>query len=328
MLPWRDMVDLHCHYLPGVDDGARTLEQGLELLRRAFDNGINRIVLTPHVHPGRYDNTLQSLNSRFETFRRAVVSAQIPVQIALGGEVRFGDELLPMLERGAVPLFKTANGKQTLLLEFPHNQIPVGAERLVRWFRQNNITPMIAHPERNKELMKSPERLRTFLDEGCLVQVTAAAVIGKFGDRAQRTARYFLDRNWVSILATDAHNVEHRPPLLREAAERVASWYGDDVALRLVKVAPAAMSAGNFNEVAQPKAAQAKTAPPEAASRIMVQIKIDERGRREPTLGDGDLCGDALDHMRSELSKRAHRAGTAGKQAARILNLMKSWQTQ
>ena len=328
MSSWRNMVDLHCHYLPGVDDGARSLDQGLELLRRAFDNGIDRIVLTPHIHPGRYNNTLQSLRARFETFRRAALSAQIPVQLALGGEVRFGGDLLPMLEQEMVPMFKSAAGEKTLLLEFPHHQIPAGAAQLVRWLKQNNITPLIAHPERNKELMKYPQRLEALLGEGCCVQVTAAAVIGKFGDGAQRASRYFLDRNWVSIVATDAHNLAHRPPLLREAAERVAVWYGDDVALRLVETAPAQLSAGNFAE-AMP--AVIRSAPrPEIITLSAADIAMDESegSRREPVIGNGDLCGVALNHLQAELNRRAHRPGNAGKQASRILNLMKSWQPQ
>lgn len=321
------MTDVHCHYLPGVDDGARTLDQGLELLRCAAANGIERIVLTPHIHPGRYNNTLQSLRARFEAFRLRARSAGIPVRLALGGEVRFGDELLPLLERNAIPLFESAAGEKTLLLEFPHQQLPPGAERLLRWLRRNGIATLVAHPERNKSLMKDPARLQLLLDEGALVQVTAAAVIGKFGDSAKACARYFLDRNWVTIVATDAHNINYRPPLLREAAIKIARRYGEDVARRLVVEAPAQLSAGNFAASAATEIDLRRPPPELTKAELELELEADVT-RREPTLGDGDLCGSAFQKMELELRRRAHHAGNSGRRAARILDLMRDWQAQ
>lgn len=336
MLRWRNMIDIHCHYLPGVDDGAETLEQGLELLRRSVDNGINRIVLTPHIHPGRYHNTLKSLRARFAAFQHRAERAHIPVQIALGGEVRFGDELLPMLEREEIPLFVSAAGEKTLLLEFPHHQIPPGAELLVQWLRRNEITPLIAHPERNKELMKKPERLQPLLEAGALAQVTAAAVIGKFGERAQVCARYFLDNNWVAVIATDAHNVAHRPPLLLEAATRVAKWYGEAVARRLVHTTPNYLCAGNFGIVQSRIEASSpvveKPARPDAA-RSSFELSLPELNaerntqRIEPLLGDGNLSGNALQQLRVEFAQRADRQ-TDGFQTAQIFSVMRPWQAQ
>lgn len=321
----RTMVDLHCHYLPGVDDGAQSLEHGLELLRAAFNNGIDRIVLTPHVHPGRYDNTLGSLRGRFEAFCRAAASAQIPVSLAIAGEVRLGDEILPLLEAGQIPLLESAYGEKTLLLELPHSHIPVGSAHFVRWLKQRDITAMIAHPERNKEYMAHPERLQELISEGCLVQITAASVIGKFGARAQECARYFLERDWVSILATDAHNLHHRPPLLSEAAERVASWYGDDRADRLVEKMPAMLAAGNFIKAGAmlhrrlPMSVDKVFSPDKLLVDATTNVAIESRQVKAVA---ADLCDSALAHMRSELQRRTHQAGIDGAKAAQILRLM------
>ena len=241
------MLDLHCHYLPGVDDGARTLDEGLALVRAAAANGIDRLVLTPHVHPGRYDNTLGKLQPRFEAFRRAVASAQIPVRLALGSEVRLCDELLPLLERGEVPLLESASGAKTLLLELPHSHVPAGCIAFIRWLQRRDITLLLVHPERNKELMSHPQRLQRLREAGCLVQITAAAVIGRFGARAQQVAAIFLEQQWVNVVASDAHNLRHRPPLMREAAAAIAERFGRDVAQQLVETAPAALTAGNFS---------------------------------------------------------------------------------
>lgn len=311
MLRWRNMIDMHCHYLPGVDDGAETLDQGLELLRRSVANGINRIVVTPHIHPGRYQNTLKSLRARFAAFQRRAEHAQIPVQLALGGEVRFSDELLPMLDRDEIPLFMSASGEKTLLLEFPHNHIPPGAERLVQWLRRHEITPLIAHPERNKDLMRKPERLKILLDAGALAQITAAAVIGKFGERAQVCARYFLDNNWVAVIATDAHNIAHRPPLLLEAATKVTKWYGEALARRLVQTTPNYLCAGNFSVVenrieTSPTVMEKVSHSIAARSKFelsLPELDFDANPRRiEPSLGDGNLSGGMLQQLRTELT--------------------------
>lgn len=240
------MLDLHCHYLPGVDDGARTLEEGLALVRAAFVNGARRIVLTPHVHPGRYDNSLATLKPRFEAFQRAVELAQIPVQLALASEVRLCDELLTLLDSGQVPLLKAENGAQTLLLELPHNYIPTGCTTLIRWLLRRNIVPLLAHPERNKEMMAHPQHLQALREAGCKVQITAAAVIGRLGSRAQRTATFFFENNWVDAVASDAHNLHHRPPLMREAATYISRHYGDSVARRLFETQPSAFAGGGF----------------------------------------------------------------------------------
>lgn len=240
------MLDLHCHYLPGVDDGAQSLSEGLELVRAAVANGIERIVLTPHVHPSRYDNAASSLLPRFKAFRRAVESAKIPVQLALASEARLCDELLPLIERGEVPLLESASGEQTMLLELPHGQVPAGCASFIRWLARHRIAVLLVHPERNKELMTHPQRLQLLRDAGCAVQITAASVLGGFGTRAQAAAKYFLEKNWVDAVASDAHNLRHRPPLMREAYAVIENLYGEALAQRLCITTPSRMSAGNF----------------------------------------------------------------------------------
>ncbi len=242
----RGLVDLHCHHLPGVDDGAASLQDGIDLVRAAIANGIDHIVLTPHVHPGRYANTAASLSVRFESFRRAIGALGLPVRLALSAEVRFSDELFAQIERDEIPLLISAEGEQVLLLELPHSHVPPGWEQLLRWVRKRDITPMIAHPERNKDLMKHPERVAAFIAEGCLLQVTAASLIGGFGPRAQDAAEYILKKGWATILATDSHNLAHRPPLLREGAAAAAVIVGESKAWDMVSTVPARLSAQLF----------------------------------------------------------------------------------
>lgn len=302
------MVDLHCHFLPGVDDGAANLAEGVALVRAAHANGISRILLTPHIHVGRYDNTRSSLAARFDTFQVALRSAGIPVELAFAAEVRCSDELIGLIERDEVPFLLDARGNKTLLLEMPHSHVPPGVDQLVRWLQKKNIRPLLAHPERNKEFMAYPQRVADLCKAGCLTQVTAASVIGRFGEKAQATAQWLLDNDLVSIIATDAHNLQHRPPLLREAAQWVAHRYGVEHAWRLVGATPAELTVGNFRRTPRPATSiNTKTKRKTASARVI-------RGEREAAdikvtaanTSSAGLCERALAQLRELLSSRAH----------------------
>jgi protein-tyrosine phosphatase len=233
------MIDLHCHYLPGIDDGAQTLEEGLALARAAVADGIVHAVMTPHLHPGVFDNSAQSIQPVFEAFKQALVEHDIALQVSLGGEVRLGLETLESALRGELPCLGTWAGEPVVLIEFPHEQIPVGAERALAHLRQRGIVPMIAHPERNKGVMRDWRRMESFVKAGCLTQVTAGSICGDFGTRCKDLAEQLLGMDWVTVVASDAHNLEHRPPVMRRAHEELERQYGATRAGRLTLVRPA-----------------------------------------------------------------------------------------
>lgn len=240
------MIDLHNHLLPGIDDGAPDLETALQLARLAVQDGITHLVCTPHIHPGRYDNTPASIAAARAQLVAGLQEAGIPLQVAAAAEVRFGMELMLGIEQNAIPFLGEWQGKQVLLLELPHSEVPFGAERLTEWLLQHNIMPMIAHPERNKGVMRCPRKLKPFLEQGCLLQVTASAVSGHFGEPARLIAHALLEYGLVSILASDAHNVQHRPPALAEGMEYAARIVGDIQAERLVIDTPWKIARGHF----------------------------------------------------------------------------------
>ncbi len=228
------MIDLHNHLLPGIDDGAEDVGKSVELARMAVADGISHLVCTPHIHPGRYDNTPETIGAALESFRAALTAAEIPLKVSSAAEVRFGLELMEGVTRGVIPFLGEWEGRKVLLLEFPHSEVPFGAEKLTQWMIQRGILPMIAHPERNKGIMKSRSKLKPFLQQGCLLQVTAASVAGSFGETAQTVAAELLRDGQVTILATDAHNSTHRPPLLRPGVQAAAELIGDQQAAALV----------------------------------------------------------------------------------------------
>ena len=208
------MIDLHCHLLPGIDDGPDTLEEALEMARIAVANGIGLAHVTPHLHPGRWENDLPKIAAAVEAYRAALAEA------------------------GRVPFLGTLEGYQVMLLEFPHSHVPVGADKFVAWLLARNIRPMIAHPERNKDLMRDPAKLEPFMRAGCLLQITADAVTGGFGELCALRAREFLERGWVSAIASDAHDTTERPPRIAPGRDAAALIVGEEEALRLTRGTP------------------------------------------------------------------------------------------
>ncbi len=233
------MIDLHCHFIPNVDDGPQTVQEAVELAEAAVADGISLSVLTPHVHPTRYRNTRSSLQAEFEAFQKLLKLRGLPLDIRLGGEMRLEPESLELILQEEVPFLGTVDGYRILLLEFPHQLIPVGSEAFVGKLFDLKIRPLIAHPERNKSAMTRPERLRPFVEMGCWLQLTAGSLAGRFGEAAYKTALYFLEQEWVWVLATDAHNMKHRPPLLSEGRDAANRLLGADLARRMVQERPA-----------------------------------------------------------------------------------------
>lgn len=240
------MIDLHAHLLPGIDDGADDMTAALAMARLAVDGGTTHMVCTPHLHAGRYDNTPASIAQALQGFRAALAQAGIPLQVAAAAEVRFDMEIMLWQRAGQLPFLGKWQDKDVLLLEFPHSDIPFGAEKLTQWLLERHIVPLIAHPERNKGVMRTPSRLKAFIDQGCLLQVTAGALVGRFGERAQELAEEMLRDDVVTVIASDAHNLQHRPPLLAEGRERAAALVGEAAAEALLLTRPAAIAAPHF----------------------------------------------------------------------------------
>ena len=224
------MIDLHCHYLPGIDDGAQTLEESLDLARAAVAAGITTAVMTPHVHPGRYENTAASIHKLCSAFQRVLTHKEIPLEVRPGGEVRISSDIMVMIENSEIPFIGELAGYKIMLLEFPHSHLILGADKLINWLMARRIRPLIAHPERNKDVMRNVDKLEPFVKMGCLLQLTGASVSGDFGKNAHDTAIKLIEREWASVVATDAHNLKHRPPALDRAYTALVELGGESLA--------------------------------------------------------------------------------------------------
>lgn len=233
------MIDLHCHLLPAIDDGARDLATALAMARIAVEDGISLTACTPHIYPGLYANTGAQIRDDVERLRQELAAADIPLTLSYGADIQMVPELLSGLRSGVMP---TLNGSRYFLFEPPHHTVPVGFSSLVFEVLASGYVPVITHPERLTWL--DDEHFDWFVEaahRGAWIQVTAGALTGRFGSRARYWGERFLDAGMVHLLATDAHETQHRPPRLAEGRAAAEQWVGAEEAERLVSTRPRAI---------------------------------------------------------------------------------------
>ena len=235
---------MHCHFLPGLDDGPDNLDEALEMARIAVADGIRFAVLTPHIEPGRYDNDRERIRTQFEAYRHALHAAGIPLRVAMASEVRLDLRVVPMFGREEVPFVGVTGGYEIVLLELPPNHVPVGAARFIERLVRQRIRPLLAHPERNDEIMRDPAKLSPLLSAGSFIQINAGSLTGAFGRGVRRRARQLLELEVFKVLASDAHDTVRRRPELRAAADIAAGIIGPLAAQALVYENPAAIVFG------------------------------------------------------------------------------------
>lgn len=234
------MIDLHSHILPGIDDGARSLDIALEMAQQAVDGGVRHMVCTPHIHKGYFDNTLKSIEHSFLEFKKEIIRASIPLSLSYAAEVRV-NELIPVwYKQKALPFLGTYNGKHILLLEMPHSHIPQGLEVLIKWLLKNNVQPLIAHPERNRELLAEQHKFSWLQRQGCIFQVTAGALTGRFGDKVEDFALSMMRNKAFHVVASDTHDLVRRPNDMG-AAYDVVSAFSDEFAQEVFVTRPGAI---------------------------------------------------------------------------------------
>ena len=234
------MIDIHCHLLPEVDDGPKAWDVAVAMCRMALEDGITHSVATPHAND-RYAYDRAYLTGVLDELRERL-GPQLPLELSLGCDFHLSFENVERaLEQ---PHNYTIAETNYLLIELSNFSVPVGLEDCLFRLGNRGLTPILTHPERNPILQQTPLRILELAEHGCLIQVTASALTGHWGERAEIIARWLLDRSAVHILASDAHDDKRRVPNL-SAARRVAETIvGSDYAEALVEGNPGAIVKG------------------------------------------------------------------------------------
>jgi protein-tyrosine phosphatase len=211
------MIDLHCHILPGIDDGPADIEESLAMARYAVKNGISAIVATPHALGSGFDNPPEKIHQAMFDLQKRLDKDKIPLTLHPGAEVH----LCPDMARRIMAeetLFLNQN-RGFILVEFPFQSVPIGFKEELFQLAVHGITPVIAHPERNPMIGHDPGFLVELMDMGCLVQVNSTSITGGFGDGIMAAAHRLIEKRLVHVIASDAHSFDHRPPALSLAVE-------------------------------------------------------------------------------------------------------------
>jgi protein-tyrosine phosphatase len=226
------LIDIHCHILPGLDDGAVTLHDSIEMARLAWMDGITDIIATPHTHNGIYHNRTAEILKRVELLQRELENHKIPVRIHPGSEVHIHVECVENILSSDI--MTICNQNKYVLLELPILNVPHFTEDLIYELTIRGITPILAHPERYSIFREDPSQLSKWIEQGAIAQLTAGSVLGLMGKRTKEIAEYMVKHRLVHLIATDAHNTEKRRPELKKAYQVLEEWVsGEEIQMYL-----------------------------------------------------------------------------------------------
>ncbi|MDD6432624.1 MAG: tyrosine protein phosphatase [Lactobacillaceae bacterium] len=222
------MVDLHCHLLPGIDDGSKSMKISLRLAREATENGVTHALLTPHHMNGRYVNHKQDVIRQTEEFQEQLREHNIPLTVFPGQEVRINGHLLDALDKDDLLFADTGN--RYLMLEFPDDDVPHYTNQMIFDLQQRGITPVIVHPERNTKIMAEPDLIYQLLQKGCLSQITASSYVGTFGKKVEKFSCQLIEAGQGYVFASDAHDLPGRKYEMRQAFDKMQHEFGHRLA--------------------------------------------------------------------------------------------------
>lgn len=212
-------IDIHCHLLPDLDDGASSWQESLAMAELAVSDGVTGIIATPHQLGAYRHNTPDRIHRRLKKLRDLLQEKGISLQVLPGADVRIESDLLERLDGG--DLVTLAGHGKHLLLEFPHDII-VPVDSILEALSSRQIQPILTHPERNRRVIRQWPLVERLVEKGCLIQVTAGAFLGAFGPAIRAFAEWLVSERLVHFVASDAHGSRSRRPLLSRAFHRVA----------------------------------------------------------------------------------------------------------
>lgn len=242
------MIDIHTHILPGLDDGAQDIQDTLQMAHAALAEGIDVIIATPHHANGVYINAAADVSRHVQELNDRFSAEGLSLRIAAGQEIRVHDDLLEALHRGEL---LTLAGSSYVLLEMPSSRIPRVMSELIHELGILGLKPIIAHPERNAEVVQHPDRLTQLIELGAYTQVTTHSLLGGFGKRIEQAAWSLLRSGDIHIVSSDAHHVERRGFRMQEAYQAIERSVGGQWSEYLKRNAAAVLVDNPFEEPPQ-----------------------------------------------------------------------------
>ena len=229
------LVDIHCHILPGIDDGAQTIEDSLKMARVAVSEGITHILCTPHHNNGTYSNKKEDIIRKVAELQEVLDKERIPLTLFEGQEVRLSADVMKRIAQNEI-LFTDLDDSY-ILIEFPTLEVPAYAHRALFELCANGYVPIIVHPERNSQIIKNPNLMIPFIEMGCLAQVTCGSYMGQFGKEIQKVAKGMIEANLVHMIASDAHNTKGRTFFTQASYEKIIKEFGEEKVLAFQQAA-------------------------------------------------------------------------------------------
>lgn len=236
------MIDIHCHILPGVDDGSQDMETSLEMIAAAYDSGVRSMIATPHCYPGLYENyASRPLQQAWNELYHAVHAAGIPMHLYQGMEIMAFDDLVSYLEDGKV---WTLNGTSYCLVEFDFREDPAYCKRILASCLSAGYQPIVAHPARYFFVQDNPSLVYKWYQMGCGIQINKDSLLRRHGQMAYEISHSLLRHHLVSCVASDAHGIQARTTDLDEVREYLIGEYGEEYAYMLMEENPSRILEG------------------------------------------------------------------------------------
>ena len=220
-------IDIHCHIVPNIDDGATNLQQSVRMARTAVEDGTKGLIATPHQLGSNGRVTAKAITNGVALLQKQLDSAEIELPILPGADVRIDPELPKLLKQGKV-LTLADRGKH-VLLELPHNTY-YPLDKLLKSLRRQGLVGILSHPERTRGIIKNPDVMWDVIEAGGLLQITAASLTGDFGSSCQEIAELAVDEGLIHFIASDAHDTKHRPFGMRDAYDTICEIAGEKLA--------------------------------------------------------------------------------------------------
>jgi protein-tyrosine phosphatase len=217
------MIDIHSHILSGLDDGSPMLDESIKMAKLAVQDGISTIIATPHYGNGRYEVSRERVVNSVERLNKELLTRDIPLTVLPGHEVRVTRDMLDKWQDGKL---LTLGETDYILLELPSNEVPTYTAEYIHELGIQGITAIIAHPERNAEIISNPSALAELIEAGALTQLTTHSINGDLGKKIAKVSLELCEKQMVHLIANDAHNSTSRAFAMKRAYEVLADRFG------------------------------------------------------------------------------------------------------